>query len=40
MSYFVFGTVHNKILNKTIFKNGDMIISSYFPMSPYHMEQN
>lgn len=31
MSYFVFDTVHNKILNKTIFKNGDMNISSYFP---------
>lgn len=38
MSYFTFGTVHDKILNKMIFKNGDMNISSYFPMSLYHME--
>lgn len=36
--YFTFGTVHDKILNKMILKNGDMNISSYFPMSPYHME--
>lgn len=34
VNHFTFGIVHKKTLNKMIFLNGDMNISSYFPMGP------
>lgn len=34
----IFGIVHNKHSNKMTLENGDIIISSFFPMGPHHLE--